>query len=175
MYYTSIDTGDQMSTFLPILIWPNELLHQKSVDVVDFSEMEQLGDNLIATMKAKNGIGLAAPQVGILKNVIAIHVPNTEPIVLINPTIRSSSTTPFTVNEGCLSVPGFYEDRVRSEMIIVDYQNFREEHIIHAQFNGLQAFCIQHEMDHLQGKLFIDDFSLLKKDMVKRKIKKVQR
>jgi len=123
-------------------------------------------------MKAENGIGLSAPQVGVLKNVIAIWIDETQPYVFVNPKIATASVDLFKVKEGCLSVPGYFEDRERPRHITLEF--FDTVGVKHeVAFSDLSAFCIQHEIDHLNGKLFIDHSSELKRDRIKARIKKV--
>lgn len=157
---------------LPILVWPNDKLHGKCEDVTVFDDdLELLARKLLITMKHNNGIGLAAPQVGVLKNVLAIWIETTTAAVLVNPKITESSSEQFEFNEGCLSVPGYFEKRERPQRIVVKYQDIKgQEH--ETEFKDLYAFCVQHEIDHLNGKVFVDDLSMLKKTMVKAKIKK---
>lgn len=161
---------------LPILKWPDdERLHTKSKDVVVFDEhLEQLGHDLLHTMKVSNGVGLAAPQTGNMINVIAIWIEPERPMVLVNPIIVYSSETLFEFNEGCLSVPGYFEDRKRPEKIAVIFRDVKGGHH-DLEFNSLYAFCVQHEIDHLEGKVFVDGSSLLKKSRIKSKMKKVAR
>jgi peptide deformylase len=160
---------------LPVLIWPNEKLHAPNTDVTVFDdELERLGRSLLRTMKGNNGVGLAAPQVGINKNIIAVWVDLNAPFVMVNPKIVSSNENLMEFEEGCLSVPGYFEKRKRPVEIIVEYQNVQGEQQI-VQFIQLHAFCVQHEIDHLNGKVFVDDLSSLKKAIVKAKIAKTQK
>jgi peptide deformylase len=161
------------STILPILNWPDDQLHQVSADVTEFiPELEQLGTNLLMTMKTRNGVGLAAPQCGVLLNVIAIWIEEKQPMVLVNPKITYASDDLMKFEEGCLSVPGYFEDRERPRTIQVVFQDVKgEKHDV--EFNNLYAFCIQHELDHLAGKLFIDGSSELKKDRIRARMRKV--
>jgi peptide deformylase len=164
-----------MTQILNILKWPNEKLHQKCEDVVVFDDaLDALGQSLLVTMKQKNGVGLAAPQVGVLLNVIAIWTDPLKPLVLVNPKTSSFGSEQFEVNEGCLSVPGYFEKRKRPGTIEILYNDIKGNEI-RQTFTGLTAFCILHEIDHLNGKLFIDGASQLKKDIIKRKIAKVSR
>ena len=157
---------------LPILKWPDERLHLPSEDVTVFdTALKDFGDQMFKTVKTNNGIGLAAPQVNVQKNIIAIWVEEQQPLILINPKIIESSTDTTKFNEGCLSVPGFYENRLRPTKVTIEFKDVDGKEC-KLEFTGLTAFCIQHEIDHLKGKLFIDDFSDLKKSIVKKKIKK---
>lgn len=161
------------NTILEILKWPDERLNQKSVDVTDFDEsIEQLGRNLLFTMKARNGVGLAAPQCNVHVNVIAIWIEEKQPMVLVNPVITFSSEDKMKFEEGCLSVPGYFEERERSRTIHVKFKDVKgTDHDV--EFNNLYAFCIQHEIDHLNGKIFVDGSSELKKLRIKARMRKV--
>lgn len=155
-----------------LVIYPDPLLHVVSQPVEQFDDdFQQLVDDMIATMIAANGIGLSAIQVGVPLRVLTfidIHPKNYE--VFVNPVIVESDGVQ-TIDEGCLSVPGVYESRQRAEKIIVDYQDRYGEHWRH-EMSGLEAFCVQHEIDHLDGKVFIDDFLPLKERRARDKIRK---
>ena len=183
-------SGHLSASVRNILIWPTSSLNEPSVEVTEFDdELGQLIMDMFLTMDTNNGVGLAAPQVGINKNIITIGVrkhyalenPGTTPTeygnsfidhkVMINPKILGSSEQLTQNEEGCLSVPGYFENRMRPREIIVEWQDPHER--FHSEeFQGMEAFVIQHEMDHLKGKLFIDDLSKLKKDRVKKKVAK---
>lgn len=156
---------------LPILIWPDERLNQVCENITTFDDwLKQVSLDMFATMKYNNGVGLAAPQVGILANVITISIDGID-LFFANPEIVESSERLYAWDEGCLSVPGYFEKRRRPQRIVVKYKNingYEKE----KEFQGLFAFAIQHEIDHLNGKVFVDDLSSLKKDRVKNKIKK---
>lgn len=159
---------------LTILEYPNPRLRiiAEPVTVVD-DKIRTLIDNMFETMVAADGIGLAATQVDVHQQVIVMDISEkrNEPRVFINPQIEvlEPDTVPF--DEGCLSVPGFNEtvDRPKHVMIRAldrDGKAFEEE------ANGLLAVCIQHEMDHLKGKLFVDYLSTLKRNRIRKKLKK---
>lgn len=155
---------------LPILKWPDPRLHEKSRDIVVFDEtIRNLSADLFHTMKTADGVGIAAPQTGNMVNMIAVWVD--QPLCFINPRIIGTSDDTFRVKEGCLSVPGYYEERSRSSHIVVEFQDI--EGNAHRQpLAELLAFVVQHEIDHLHGKVFVDELSVLKKERVKRKIEK---
>lgn len=161
---------------LPILKWPDdERLHEKSVDIVDFDlTVKILAYDLLHTMKTANGVGLAAPQTGNMVNMITIWIEETKPLCLINPVIIEASEELFDFNEGCLSVPGFFEDRKRPAKIVVKFFDVGGE-AREFEYNGIYAFAIQHEIDHLNGKLFVDGASPLKRSRIKARMKKVAR
>ncbi len=160
---------------LPILKWPDDKkLHEKSVDVTEFNEdLLQLASHMFATMEKADGIGLAAPQTGNMINMIALRLEKDKPLILVNPVITHFSEEMFKFNEGCLSVPGFFEDRERPEKIIL-VCNDVVGMVYELQFSGVYAFAIQHEIDHLLGKLFVDGSSLLKRQIIKGKMRKAR-
>ena len=158
-----------------IIIEPDPIL-RKSFDLekVD-DELRKLMDDMLETMYAAPGIGLAAVQIGILKRLIVIDISKDEekknPLFLINPEIISKSDKTSTFEEGCLSLPGHFAEVERPaecQIKFVDYDGKERK----LKANGLLATCIQHEIDHLNGVLFIDYLSKLKKDMIIKKLKK---
>ena len=157
-----------------IVIEPDPILRKKSepLEKVD-DEIRELLDDMLETMYAAPGIGLAAVQVGILKRIIVIDISKDKekknPLFLINPEIISKSKKTSVYEEGCLSLPGYFAEIERPaecQIKFVDY-NGKEKQLI---ANGLLATCIQHEVDHLNGVLFIDYLSKLKKDMIIKKL-----
>ena len=161
---------------LPIIFWPNEILSKSSVNVQKYDEqLHQFIADMSYTMIKNNGVGLSAPQVGKNLNIIIVETEfdkNSSPIVLINPIIvEKTKDIYYTTNEGCLSVPGYYEKRSRPQKIKVRYNdsNGKEKE---KEFQGLLSFIIQHEIDHLNGKVFVDDLSNLKKRRIISKVKK---
>ena len=163
-------------TLKKILTEPNKILREKSllVDKVD-SEIKKLMDDMLETMYAAPGIGLAAIQVGVAKRIIVLDLSPKEgpknPMFLINPEIIDKSKNYSTYEEGCLSVPGQFAEINRPEKCSFKYLDyFGEPKEIHAE--GMLATCIQHEMDHLEGILFIDYLSKLKKTMIVKKLSK---
>ncbi len=164
---------------LPIIIAPDARLKQKcaAVERVD-DAVRQLMDDMVETVHRAPGIGLAAPQVGILKRVIVVDVATRDqeprPYRLANPEIVWASDEKVTFEEGCLSLPEMYAEVRRSNRVRVRYideSNERQE----LEASGLLATCIQHEMDHLEGILFVDHISQLKRDMILRKLVKIKR
>lgn len=161
---------------LPILEFPDERLRKKAKPVEAITpEISKLVDDMLETMYDAPGIGLAANQVNVQLRVIVMDLSENkdEPIVLINPEIVDKSGTEES-EEGCLSVPGFYEKVCRAEAVNVKGLD-REGQAISIAADGLLAVCIQHEMDHLEGKLFVDYLSPLKRQLARRKVKKEQR
>ena len=161
-----------------ILTEPNKVLRQKSikVDVVD-KDLQQLMDDMLETMYAAPGIGLAAIQIGVPKQVIVLDIDQKEgkknPLFFINPEIVNKSQTNSIYEEGCLSVPGQFAEIERPESCHIKYLDYYgEKKEIEAK--GMLATCIQHEMDHLEGILFIDYLSKLKKSMIIKKLGKLK-
>jgi peptide deformylase len=159
-----------------IVIEPDPILRKKSenLEKVD-NELRLLLDDMLETMYSAPGIGLAAVQVGILKRLIVIDISKDKekknPIFLINPEIISKSKNTSIYEEGCLSLPGHFAEIERPEeckIKYIDYDGKKKE----MKANGLLATCIQHEIDHLNGILFIDYLSKLKKDMIIKKLVK---
>ena len=159
-----------------ILTEPDPILRQKSleVEIVD-KDLQNLMDDMLLTMYSAPGIGLAAIQVGVPKRVIVIDLSRQEekknPMFFINPKIISKSEQTSTYEEGCLSLPGHFAEIERPaecEINFIDYNGKKKE----IKADGLLSTCIQHEVDHLDGVLFIDYLSKLKKDMIIKKLVK---
>jgi peptide deformylase len=161
---------------LNILHFPDERLRTiaQPVDEVN-DEVRTLVDDMFETMYAAPGIGLAATQVNVHKRIIVIDISEekNQPICLINPEITERDGIQ-SYEEGCLSVPGFYENVERANSITVRALN-RDGKEFTLSTDGLLAVCIQHEMDHLQGKLFVDYISELKRSRIKKKLIKQQK
>jgi peptide deformylase len=159
-----------------ILTEPNKLLRQvsKSVEMVDKKE-QQLMDDMMETMYAANGIGLAAIQIGVPKRIIVMDIgkddKNKEPMFFVNPIIKNKDILKSTYEEGCLSVPNQFAEIDRPSKCEVEYLDYNgNKKTLNAE--GLLATCIQHEMDHLEGILFIDYLSKLKKSIIIKKLSK---
>jgi peptide deformylase len=161
---------------LEILHFPDERLRQSAKPVKEVNDsIRQLVSDMFETMYEAPGIGLAAVQVNVLKRVIVIDITedHSQPLVFINPEIFEKEGEE-TMDEGCLSVPGFYEEVTRAEEIRVRALNQHGESFeMHAE--GLLAVCIQHEIDHLDGKLFVDYLSGLKRMRIRKKLEKQSR
>lgn len=164
---------------LPIIKAPDPILKKRCVPVekVD-DEIRTLMDDMLETMYAAPGVGLAAPQVGVAKRVIVIdtsaHDEEPNPLRIANPEIIESSDEVALREEGCLSFPEQYEEVERPVRVKVRYLDHENE-IRELQADGLLAICIQHEMDHLEGKVFVDYLSPLKREMVRKKLEKMRR
>jgi len=165
-------------TVKTILTEPNKLLRQVSEPVNKVGKEEQkLMDDMLETMYSANGIGLAAIQIGVPKRIIVMDISKDdnkkEPRYFINPIIRNKDILKSTYEEGCLSVPDQFAEIDRPKKCDVEYLDYYgEKKILKAE--GLLATCIQHEMDHLEGILFIDYLSKLKKSMIIKKLSKVK-
>ena len=159
-----------------ILTEPNRILRQKSlpVDKVD-DNLQKLMDDMLETMYAAPGIGLAAIQVGVTKRVIVLDIARKDepknPMYFVNPEIIKKSKNNSTYEEGCLSVPGQFAEIDRPDKCHIKYLDYygKPQEI---KAEGMLATCIQHEMDHLEGILFIDYLSKLKKTMIVKKLSK---
>ena len=158
---------------LKVLEFPDPRLRTRAtpVDAVD-DELRALIDDMFETMYEAPGIGLAATQVDVHKRLLVTDVSSdkSEPHVLINPEIVDRSGNVVT-EEGCLSVPGFYAEVERAEEIRVRYLG-RDGHERESRFEGLLAVCVQHEMDHLDGKLFVDYLSEAKRQRIRKRLLK---
>lgn len=164
---------------LPIIVAPDPRLKIKCkpVDTVD-AAVARLMDDMLETMYEAPGIGLAAPQVGVDRRVIVVDVArqdeNPNPIRMANPEIVAVSETLNGHDEGCLSLPEHYAEVIRPARVAVRYldqHNKRQE----VEADGLLAVCLQHEMDHLDGILFVDHISALKRNMILRKLRKAKK
>ena len=161
---------------LPIITIPDPLLRKKaaSVERVD-AALLKLAENMLATMYDAPGIGLAAPQVGILRRLIVMDPSRDEeakqPLVMINPVILERGSEMRTHEEGCLSIPEYYEEVERPARVRVRFTDL-DGKVHEEDADGLFATCIQHEIDHLNGVLFVDYLSKLKRDRVLKKFAK---
>ena len=169
---------------LPIIETPDPLLRQISTPVETVTdELRALIDDMFETMYAAPGIGLAAIQVGVPKRLLVIDLqepeeeggePVRDPLVFINPEIVEASNTLQVYSEGCLSVPDMYAEVERPDRIRARWLD-RDGVAHEKELDGLLAICLQHEMDHLEGILFIDHLSRLKRDMILKKLAKARK
>lgn len=167
-------------TLRNILIHPDPRLKTKAEPVLSVNdELRRLADDMLETMYDAPGIGLAAPQVGILQRMLVMdcvkdEAATPEPMVLINPVIIDHSEALNVYEEGCLSIPDQFADIERPAEVTVAWTSLdgseKQE-----RFSGLWATCVQHELDHLDGKLFIDYLKPLKRQMITRKMQKLKR
>ncbi len=161
---------------LSILEFPDSRLRKIASPITDVTgKIATLADDMLETMYAAPGIGLAASQVNVHQRLIVVDISNekNEPVILINPEIIATEGE-REAEEGCLSVPGFYEPVTRPARIEVAAIN-RDGEPYTLVAEGLLAVCIQHEMDHLEGRLFVDYISNTKRQMIRKKLIKQQR
>lgn len=161
---------------LTILQYPDPRLYKKAAKVEIFDQgLRELADNMAQTMYAAPGVGLAATQVDVHKQLIVMDISaeKNQLQVLVNPEILERDGLQYC-EEGCLSVPGIYDEIERAERIRIRAQRL-DGSAFTLEAEGLLAICIQHEMDHLQGKVFVDYLSRLKQNRIKAKLQKQQR
>ncbi len=166
-------------SLLNILVAPDPRLKAKALPVEKVDQaLSRLIDDMFETMYQAPGIGLAAPQVGIAKRVIVVDTAKkgeeAQPLALINPEILWLSEETSSYEEGCLSVPEHYAEVIRPARVRVRYQD-RQGEIREIEADGLLATVLQHEIDHLSGKLFVDYLSALKRGMILRKLEKAKK
>ncbi|MFT7107265.1 MAG: peptide deformylase [Yoonia sp.] len=163
-----------------ILIHPDSRLKKSAAPVASVTdELRRLADDMLETMYDAPGIGLAAPQVAVMNRLIVMDCAKEddatpEPMVLINPEVVWTSDERSVYDEGCLSIPEQYAEVERPAEVEVSWMNL-EGKVQRERFDGLWATCVQHEIDHLDGKLFIDYLRPLKRQMITRKMQKLKR
>ena len=163
-----------------ILIHPDVRLKAVANPVTEFDDrLRALADDMLETMYDAPGIGLAAPQVGVLKRLLVMDCVKEEdappqPMVLINPAVTWTSENHSTHEEGCLSIPEQFAEIERPAEVEVTWSDFEGKQEAE-RFEGLWATCVQHEIDHLNGRLFIDYLKPLRRQMITRKMKKLKR
>jgi peptide deformylase len=160
----------------PLVIIPDSKLRLISEPVKEITkEIRQLADDMLETMYDAPGVGLAAIQIGLPLRMVTMDVSKSDderlPMVLINPEITWTSEEKRVYEEGCLSIPEYYEEVERPDRVRFRYMNIQGE-VVEQEADGLLATCVQHEIDHLNGVLFIDYLSKLKRDRVMTKFKK---
>ena len=166
-------------TVKEIITVPDEILKKVSepIEKIGINE-KKLIDNLFETMYSSNGIGLAAVQIGILKRILVVDVSTkdekNQPIVLVNPVIKNLSNEKSIYEEGCLSIPETFIEIERPKICEVEYIDRKGSKKI-LKCDGLLSTCVQHEINHLDGKLIIDHLSKLKKDFIIKKISKIKK
>jgi peptide deformylase len=164
----------------PILIHPDPRLKKVCEPVTDLSdELRALADDMLETMYDAPGIGLAAPQVGVTRRLIVLDCVKDEgeeprPLVMFNPEVVASSEETNTYEEGCLSIPDQYAEVTRPKVVDVRWID-RDGNEQNETFDGLWATCVQHEIDHLNGKLFIDYLGAMRRQMITRRMQKLKR
>ena len=163
-----------------ILFVPHPKLRQQAKTIIQVTQSEiDLSKKMVDIMLSAPGVGLAANQIGILKKIVSVNIRDEEKktdniYVLFNPKIKSYSKDKVIMEEGCLSLPKQYADIERSESITVEYINEKNE-IVEEKKNGFEARVLQHEIDHLSGKLFVDYLSSLKRNMIIRRVQKLKK
>ena len=164
----------------PIVLHPDAGLKKKSVHVESINDaLIKLAEDMMETMYDAPGIGLAAPQVGVLERLIVMDCAKKEdeepdPIIMVNPLITASSEEKSVYEEGCLSIPDHFAEVTRPELVQVQWVDLDgKQHS--EEFGGLKSTCIQHEIDHLNGKLFIDYLGPMKRQLITRKMQKFKR
>ena len=160
-----------------IIIWPDPILKKKALPVAKVDDsVRALVDDLFETMYAADGVGLAAPQIGVLKDVIVLDTsprqPEAKPVAMINPVITALEGT-IIYSEGCLSIPGEAEEVERAAVATVQYLDVDgKQQTMRAE--GLLAIAVQHECDHLQGTVFVDHISTLKRELIRKRMKRLK-
>ncbi|WP_298849548.1 peptide deformylase [uncultured Ruegeria sp.] len=163
-----------------ILIHPDPRLKKVCAPVADLTdELRTLADDMLETMYDAPGIGLAAPQIGVLDRLIVVDCVKEEgeaprPLIMFNPEVIASSDETNVYEEGCLSIPDQYAEVTRPKVVDVTWMD-ENGNLQQETFDGLWATCVQHEIDHLNGKLFIDYLKPLKRQMITRKMQKLKR
>ena len=165
---------------IPIVLHPDARLKKKSVQVESINDaLIKLAEDMMETMYDAPGIGLAAPQIGVLERLIVMDCAKKEdeepdPIIMVNPLITASSEEKSVYEEGCLSIPDHFAEVTRPELVQVQWVDLDgKQHS--EEFGGLKSTCIQHEIDHLNGKLFIDYLGPMKRQLITRKMQKFKR
>ena len=165
---------------MEILLVPHPILRQKAKKLKSISREDiKIANHMMEAMLKAPGVGLAANQVGILKQIVTINFEDKENnkkinYILFNPSIIQYSKETSLMEEGCLSLPDQYADVERPKEIILEYMDEKEK-VIRKQIDGYEARILQHEIDHLSGKLFVDYLSSLKRNMLIKKVKKIQK
>ena len=161
-----------------ILLVPHPILRQKAKDIKEIKEEDiSIAKEMMKIMNNAPGVGLAANQIGVLKKIITVNIQDEEnnqnnQYILFNPRINSYSKKTNIMEEGCLSIPEQFAEIERSEEITIEYTNEKKK-IVKKRAKGIESRVLQHEVDHLSGKLFIDYLSSLKRNIMIRKVKKL--
>lgn len=167
-------------TLRPILIHPDPRLKKRADPVTEITkELRAAADDMLQTMYEAPGIGLAGPQIGLMSRIIVMDCVKDmdaapRPMVLLNPEVTWSSEATNTYEEGCLSIPDQYAEVTRPAEVRVRWMDL-EGKVREEEFAGLWATCVQHEIDHLNGRLFIDYLTPLKRQLITRKMEKLKR
>ena len=160
---------------LDICVLGDEVLREECSDITEFDDaLRMLADAMVETLDEADGVGLAGPQIGVPKKIFAIHLRGEEPIIFINPSIVATSIEEGPYEEGCLSIPGVFHDVIRPLRVTIQAQDVSGKAFTIEAY-GLLARAIQHENDHLHGKLFIDHLDEKERDKVVRAYEKKNR
>ncbi|MGN0894678.1 MAG: peptide deformylase [Succinivibrio sp.] len=165
-----------------VIVYPNEILRRKNTDITEFdSELKTLTEDMFETMYKHEGIGLAGPQIAVNRNIVVIDIPEEDgtqgknKYVIINPKITALDGEIVDSQEGCLSVPGYQDTVQRYPRCTVEYQDIEGKPCKFDNVDGLLAICLQHEIDHLQGKVFVDKLSRMKRERLHKKYEKYEK
>ena len=164
----------------PIVYHPDQRLKKTCEEVADISDsLRNLADDMLETMYDAPGIGLAAPQVGVLTRLIVLDCEKEEnvpaqPIVMVNPEIVAASEETNVYEEGCLSIPDHFAEITRPKEVEVKWIDLTGAECLQT-FDGLWATCVQHEIDHINGKLFLDYLGVMKRQLITRKMQKFKK
>ena len=161
---------------LPVYLYGHPVLRKESTDITpDYPDLKKLLDDMYETMYASEGVGLAAPQIGESIRMVTIDVSEekNQLITMINPEIIATGAEKDIGEEGCLSLPGIYEKVNRYTEVTVRFQDL-DGNTVEIEADGLLAVCIQHELDHLEGKVFVDHLSQLKRNRACTKLRKLR-
>lgn len=163
-----------------VVIYPDEILRKPNADVTVFDDdLKQLCADMLDTMYKNEGIGLAAPQIGVNRKIVVIDIPDDKDeqgknqLILINPKITKREGELVESQEGCLSVPGYQDTVMRYPKVSVTYQDLEGKEQQLNDVEGLLAICLQHETDHLDGVVFVDKLSRLKRDRLHKKYSRI--
>ena len=159
-----------------VVIYPDPILRKKNAEITVFDDkLKALAEDMFDTMYKNEGIGLAGPQIAVNKRIVVIDIPEEDgtqgnnKLILINPKITALMGEKVVSQEGCLSVPGYQDEVERYERVSVEYQDVEGKSCTFDNVDGLLAVCLQHEIDHLEGKVFVDMLSRLKRERLKKK------
>ncbi|MGN0902820.1 MAG: peptide deformylase [Succinivibrio sp.] len=163
-----------------VVIYPDEILRRPNAKITEFNdELKTLANDMFDTMYEHEGIGLAGPQIGVNRQIVVIDIPEEDgkqgnnQLVIINPVITKLEGDIVESEEGCLSVPGYQDKVSRYSRCTVEYQDITGKNCVFDNVDGLFAICLQHEIDHLNGKVFVDKLSRLKIERLHKKYEKI--
>lgn len=165
-----------------VVIYPDEILRKQNEPITEFNDdLKSLAQDMFDTMYEFEGIGLAGPQIGVNKRIAVIDIPEEDgsqgknKLVIVNPVITKKEGSIVESQEGCLSVPGYQDTVQRYERVTVEYQDIEGKKCTFDDVDGLFAICLQHEIDHLEGRVFVDMLSRMKIERLKKKYSKIMK